>query len=213
MVVMVGVFSPRKDQELADERAIERALRETAALLRERELRNVFVDLMHEYNHQRVDHDIFREPEGETKKAKLAGWFHAEAPNIEVGVCPTEDSGTGAPFEGMDLRIVQKEMDIPSTGFVVNVEMQRHDPYDNEGKYEAEEFDIMRAYFDSYRAAPNAALLFHSAFTQGVSGRAGTGPHPEMGGMGRSEADRGVRFWFEWVHAEVGRWDYPRHTP
>jgi hypothetical protein len=128
-------------------------------------------------------------------------------------VCPTEDSGTGTEFEGMDVRIVQKEMDIPTSGFVVNVEMQRHDPYDNEGKYEAEEFGIMREYFDDYREADNAALLFHSAFTQGVTGRSGTGPHPEMGGMGRSEDDRGVRFWFEWVRDDVGRWDYPRHVP
>ena len=211
MVVMVGIFSPRKDQQLADEAAIERAVRETARFLREHELRNVFVDIMHEYNHRRVDHEIFREPEGAAKKARLARWFHEQAPEIEVGVCPAEDTGTGTQFEGMDVRIVQKEMDIPLEGYVVNVEMQRHDPYDNEGKYEKEEFGIMREYFDDYRAASNAALMFHSAYTQGVTGRSGTGPHPEMGGMGRSEADRGVRFWFEWVREELGPWRYPEH--
>jgi hypothetical protein len=205
MVVMVGIFSPRKDQQLADEAAIERAVRETASFLRDKQLRNVFVDIMHEYSHpERIEHEIFREPDGAAKKAKLAAWFHAEAPDIEVGVCPTEDAGTDAPFEGEDVRIIQKEMDIPETGFVVNVEMQRHDPYENEGKYEEEEFGIMREYFEDYREAENAALMFHSAFTQGITGKSGSGPHAEMGGMGRSEEDRGVRFWFEWVRAEVG---------
>jgi hypothetical protein len=213
MVVMVGLFSPRKDQELRDEAAIRQAIEQSAGFLRERGLRNVFVDIMHEYNHRRIDHDIFREPEGAAKKAELSGWFDAVAPDIEVGVCPTEGSDTEDHYPGMDVRLIQKEMDIPASGYVVNVEMQRHDPYDNEGKYEAEEFGIMRAYFDRYRAADNAALLFHSAFTQGITGKSGTGPHPEMGGTGRSEDDRGVRFYFEWVRDEVGRWQYPRHVP
>src|SRR4051794_16564241 len=51
MVVMVGLFSPRKDQELKGEAAVRRACEETAQLLTKRGLRNVFVDLMHEYNH------------------------------------------------------------------------------------------------------------------------------------------------------------------
>ena len=211
MVVMVGLFSPRKDQELRDEAAIERAIVETATFLRDQHLRNVFVDIMHEYNHRRVDHDLFREPDGAEKKAKLSGWFDAVAPGIEVGICPTEDSGTEDTYPGMDVRVIQKEMNIPGEGFVVNVEMQRHDPYDNEGKYEADEFEIMRAYFRDYRAADNAVLLFHSAFTQGITGKSGSGPHPEMGGYGRSDADRGVRFYFDWVQQEVGRWQYPRH--
>ncbi len=211
MVVMVGLFSPRKDQELRDEAAIQRAIVETATYLRDQHLRNVFVDIMHEYNHRRVDHDLFREPHGADKKAKLSAWFDAVAPGIEVGVCPTEDSGTDDTYPGMDVRVIQKEMPIPDEGFVVNVEMQRHDPYENEGKYEADEFEIMRAYFRDYRAAKNAVLLFHSAFSQGITGKSGSGPHPEMGGYGKSEADRGVRFYFEWVQQEVGRWQYPRH--
>ncbi len=213
MVVMVGILSPRKDQELRDEAAIQRAIEEAARYLEEHQLRNVLVDIMHEFNHERIDHELFREPGGADKKAKLTRWFKAVAPDIEVGVCPTEESGTADSYPGMDVRIIQKEMDIPSEGFVVNVEMQRHDPYENDGKYEPEEFPIMLGYFEDYLKADNAALLFHSAFTQGVTGKSGTAPHPEMGGHGKSEDDRGVRFYFEWVRDHVGRWEYPRHVP
>jgi hypothetical protein len=213
MVMMVGIFSPRKDQELEDDAAIQRAIQETARYLNEHQLRNVFVDIMHEYDHDRIDHEIFREPGGAEKKAKLTKWFKEVAPDIEVGVCPTEGSGTGDNYPGMDVRIVQKEMEIPAEGFVVNVETQRHDGYDNDGKFEPEEFPIMLGYFQDYLRADNAALLFHSAFTQGITGKSGTAPHPEMGGSGASEADRGVRFSFDWVLEHAGRWEYPRHVP
>ena len=212
MVVVVGLFSPRKDQELRGEHAVKRAIREAGTFLAENELRNVFVDIMHEYDHDRVDLDVFQEPGGAAKKSKLTTWFKEVAPGIEVGVCATEDSDTVPEYAGMDIRMIQKEMEIPPVGFTVNVEMQRHDAYENEGKFEAEEFDVMRGYFDRYHTAEHAALLFHSAFTQGVTGKSGTGPHPEMGGQGRSENDRGVRFYFEWVRDHVGRWQYPKHV-
>jgi hypothetical protein len=83
----------------------------------------VFVDIVHEYDHDRIDHEIFREPAGAEKKSKLTQWFHEVAPAIEAGVCPTEDSGAADSYTGMDVRMVQKEMEIPTEGFVVNVEM------------------------------------------------------------------------------------------
>lgn len=212
MVVMVGLFSPRKDQEFRDEAAVKRAVEETARFLDERNLRNVFVDIMHEYNHERVDMAIFKEPEGAAKKAKLTAWFSAVAPDIEAGICPTYKSGTAESYPGMQVRMIQKEAEIAPEGFVVNVEMQRHDPYENEGKYEAEEFDIMRGYFEQYQTKPNAALLFHSSYCQGITGKSGTGPHPEMGGYGKTEDDRGMRFYFEWVRDHVGRYQYPSHV-
>jgi hypothetical protein len=65
MVVMIGLFSHRKDQELKDEAAIRRAIEETAHFLTDRKLRNVFVDLVHEYDHTlRMDQPLFREPGG-----------------------------------------------------------------------------------------------------------------------------------------------------
>src|SRR5690606_28740250 len=85
MVVLVGLFSPRKDQQLEGPAAIERAVKETAAFLRERGLRNVFVDLVHEFDHtERADQDLLREPGGAEKKAQLAQWFKEVAPDIEV---------------------------------------------------------------------------------------------------------------------------------
>ena len=114
MVVMVGLFSPRKDQELEGEEAVRRAVEEAGRFLDERKLRNVFVDLAHEFDHTaRMDQPLFREPGGTEKKAKLAGWFKAAAPGIEVGVRPYEKSETADTYPGMDVRIIQKEMEIP----------------------------------------------------------------------------------------------------
>ena len=76
-----------------DEPAIKKAVQETARLLEARKLRNVFVDLMYEFDHpKRIDHAVYREPDGAAKKAKVAGWFHAIAPGIEVGVTTAAES-------------------------------------------------------------------------------------------------------------------------
>ena len=98
---MVGLFSPSKDQNLYDEAAIKRAVEEAARFLKERQLRNVFVDLVHEYNNpERMDQPLMREPDGAAKKAKLTQWFKAIAPEIEVGVCPAENTGTEDEYPG-----------------------------------------------------------------------------------------------------------------
>ena len=76
MVVMVGILSPRKDQDLYDDDAIRRAIEEAGRFLVKRNLKNVFVDIMHEFDQpDRIDHLILREPDGEAKKAKLTRWF------------------------------------------------------------------------------------------------------------------------------------------
>ncbi len=211
MVVMVGLFSPRKDDELKDEAAIRRACEETAKFLVRRKLKNVFCDLMHEYNHSRTDHDIFREPDGANKKATLTAWFNAYAPNIEAGICPTFKSGTADEYPGMTVRIIQKDHEIPTTGFVVNVETQRQDAYENDGKFEEDEFPTFLTLFERYSTAPNACMLFHSGWCQGITNGSGTAPNPEMGGYGKSENDRGIRFYYEWVRDNIGSYDYPRH--
>jgi prepilin-type N-terminal cleavage/methylation domain-containing protein/prepilin-type processing-associated H-X9-DG protein len=87
LVIVVGLLSPRKDQELKDEAAIQQALEETAKFLTDHQLRNVFVDLVHEYNNPRItarlDHDLVREPNGAEKKAKLTKWFRERAHHPE----------------------------------------------------------------------------------------------------------------------------------
>ena len=212
MVVMVGLFSPRKDQELKDNGAVQRACEETAKFLVRRKLNNVFCDIMHEYNHERIDLEIFREPNGADKKAKLTSWFKEFAPDIETGVGPAFKSGTGDEYAGMEVRLIQKEHPIPKSGFVVNVETQRHDAYSNDGKFEADEFPIFLNYFKEYVQAPNACMLFHSGWCQGITNGSGTAPNPEMGGYGKSEDDRGIRFYYEWVRDNIGRYEYPRHV-
>jgi hypothetical protein len=216
MVVMVGLISPRKDQELKDEPAFQRAIEETARFLTERKLRNVFVDLVHEYNNPRItnrfDHDIMHEPNGAEKKAKMTKWFKKFDPDVPVGVCPSWKSGTDDSYSGMDVRIIQKGADIPDKGFVVNVETLREDTYDNDGIFDAEAKKRMQKVWESYKAKPNAFMLFHSAYTQGITNKSGTAPHPEMGGDGTGPDDRGVRFYFEWVKENIGPYEYPRHA-
>jgi len=213
MVVMVGLFSPRKDQVFESDAAIERAVKETAQFLKDKQLRNVFVDLFHEYDHtERADKTLFREPGGEEKKGRLTSWFKSVAPDIEVGVCPYEGSTTKDVYPGMDVRIIQKEMPIPDTGFVVNVETQKQDSYENDGVFNEGQLEFVFADCRRYQAAPNAAMMFHAAFIQGIGNFSGTAPHPEMGGYGANSTDRGVRFYYDWVRENVGRWDYPRHV-
>jgi hypothetical protein len=212
MVVMVGVLSPRKDQDLYDEAAIRRAIEEAGRFLVDRRLKNVFVDLMHEFDQpERIDHEILREPDGAAKKAKLTKWFKDVAPDIEAGICPTVESGTGDTYPGMEVRIIQKQAAIPSEGFVVNVETLRQDPFENDGVFNKGHMDYMLADFRRYLDAPHAVMLFHSAYIQGITNKSGTAPHAEMGGYGTGPNDRGVRFYYEWVRDHVGRYEYPRH--
>lgn len=213
MVVMVGLLGPRKDQEFYDDAAIRRAIEETGRFLTERRLKNVFVDLCHEFNHpERIDKELLREPNGAEKKARLTRWFKAVAPDIEAGVCPCVDSGTADSYAGMEVRIIQKNMPLPSEGFVVNVEPVRQDVYQNDGIFNQTNLDYIYADCRRYQAAPNAVLMFHAAFIQGITNFSGTAPHAEMGGYGTGPNDRGVRFYYEWVRDNIGRWQYPRHV-
>jgi hypothetical protein len=211
MVVMVGLFSPRKDQEFNGEKAVQRACEETAKFLTKRKLRNVFVDIMHEYNHMRCDLEIFKEPNGDKKKARLTAWFKKYAPDIPVGVCPTYKGGTSLTYPGMDVTIVQKNEKVPDKGFVVNVETQREDGYDNDGIFGPAARKRMKATWEEYRGKPNAFLLFHSGFCQGITNKSGTAPHAEMGGYGTGPDDRGIRFYYEWVKDNIGPYKYPEH--
>lgn len=213
MVVMVGVLSPRKDQDLYDEAAIRRAIEEAGRFLVSRNLRNVFVDLMHEFDQpERIDHALLREPDGAAKKAKLTKWFKDVAPEIEAGVCPTYLSETADTYPGMDVRIIQKDMPIPSGGFVVNVETMRQDVFENDGVFNPGARAAVLENCQRYLDAPHAVMLFHAAFIQGLTNASRTAPHAEMGGYGTGPGDRGVRFYYEWVRDHVGRYEYPKHV-
>jgi hypothetical protein len=216
MVVLVGLLSPRKDQELKSEAAIRKAIENTARFLVARGLQNVFVDLCHEYNADRItarfDHDILHEPDGPAKKARLTSWFKAIAPEIRCGVCPSFPTPTADSYPGMDVRIIQKGHKLPDTGFIVNVETTREDVYDNDGIFDAAAKERMRATWEEYRKKPNAFLLFHCGYCMGITNKSGTAPNPEMGGNGTGPDDRGMRFYFEWVRDNIGPYQYPRHA-
>ncbi len=212
MVSMVGLISPRKDQDFYDDAAIQRAIEETGKFLVAKKLKNVFVDLCHEFdNPVRMDKELLREPRGAEKKAKLHRWFKAVAPDIEVGVCPDVGSETANSYPGMDVRFIQKQMPIPAEGFVVNLETLRQDEFQNDGVFNQTHRDYIFADCRRYLEAPHAVMLFHAAFIQGITNFSGTAPHAEMGGYGTGPNDRGVRFYYEWVRDNVGRWEYPRH--
>jgi hypothetical protein len=214
MVVLVTVLCPLKDQELEDEAALEHAVEESARCLEQNGLRNVFVDLMYEFDHpSRIDHDIYREPDGADKKARVAAWFHAIAPRIEVGVSKATESKTPDEFQGMDVRLIQKKDPIPDKGFVVNIEAARGDAFKDDGVYSPEARARVLAECERFQAAPNACMVLQSAFVQGITGGSGTAPHFEPGGQGTGPEDRGIRFYYDWVEQHVGRWVYPRHVP
>lgn len=214
MVVMVGIISPRKDQDFYDEAAIKAGIENSARFLKERNLKNVFVDIAHEFSHpERMDHALLREPDGEKKKMQLTKWFKDVAPDIECGICPDIDSGTPDHYPTMDVRIIQKEMPIPSSGFVVNVETLRQDVFQHDGIFTQANLDYTFAECQRYLENPRAVMLFHAGFIQGITNASGTAPHPEMGGYGTDVNDRGVRFYYDWVRDHVGRWEYPKHVP
>ena len=213
MVVGVTVFTPRNVANMQGEEAFKRALQETGRFLKDRGLRNVFVDIMHEYNHRRVVPDIFKEPGGPEKKAKLHRWFKEANSDVPAGVCATIDRGTEPFFPGSDFNIIQKTMPIPAKGFTMNVESHKRDNYDTDGVYSDKGLAENYEWFETYKKTPNAAIFLHAAFITGVTGRDGSAPHAEMGGYGKSPEDAGVRWYYEWVRDNVGRWEYPKHVP
>jgi hypothetical protein len=213
MVVCVGLLMPRKDELLKDEAAVRRAIEESGRLLTERRLKNVFVNLYQEFNHPtRVDHEIFREPDGAAKKARLTAWFKAVAPDIEVGICPNHLTGSAVDYPGCEVKLFQEGMPIPKTGFSVNTETADRDALGNEGVFNVYDLRSMQKEWSSYLNRPDSAMLFRSPYLEDVRGKQGTGPNFEMGGGGTGESDRGVRPYFEWLRANVGRWEYPRHV-
>lgn len=212
MVLHLGVVTPIKDQELRDEAAIRRAIEETARLLETRMIRNVVVDVMYEFDHPtRIFHDCFKEPGGSIKKAQAVSWFHAVAPGIEAGVTTETHSPSPKAFAGMDLHLIQKEDPIPDEGYALNIESLRRDVFGTEGVFTPRQVAELREEWKRYHVAPNVGYVLNTSYAQSIGGADGTGPHYEMGGDGTGPHDRGIRFYFEWVRDNVGRYQYPKH--
>jgi hypothetical protein len=143
---------------------------------------------------------------GAEKKAQLTAWFKMFAPEIPVGVCPSFPMNTATTYPGIDVRIIQIGAGIPDEGFVVNVEMQREDAYDDDGVFKPEARTRMLATFERYRSKPNA-LQFHCAYCQGITNKSGTALNPEINGTGPE--DRGMPIYFDWVKERIGPYRYP----
>jgi tripartite-type tricarboxylate transporter receptor subunit TctC len=217
MVIGVGLFTNRIASLLTrpdataviDETTAKRAIQEVGRFLVARQLHNVFVDLFHEYGAPRVAAPVFAEPDGAAKKAKLTAWFKEVAPQHKVGVCGAVHV-TATDYPGVDLRIMQKTAHIPLEAYVISCESMRADIYDRDGIFTEKDYEEIYAQLAQYRMAPNAALFISSGFSQGITGGMGSAPYAEMGGYG-SPDDPGIRFIYEWIRANVGRWEYPRH--
>lgn len=213
MVVCVTLMMPRKDEFLQDEAAVQRAIVESGQFLQARQLRNVMVNLFQEFNHgTRIDHEVLREPEGERKKSLMTSWFKAVAPDIEVGVTPNHQTGSKVDYPGADVQMFHEDMPIPAHGFALNTETPDPDLPGNEGVMTRHNRIRMEATWKRYLGSSRTAMLFRSPYLEDVRGKQGTGPNLEMGGWGAGESDRGVRFYFDWLQRNVGRWEYPQHV-
>jgi CubicO group peptidase (beta-lactamase class C family) len=91
MVMILSCLYQRQDQHLADERAVRRAVQETARWLARQRYTNVVLEIANEYPHGGFDHAIVRSPQGQCELIKLAraAWQEAAAAAV-----PTV---TGAP--------------------------------------------------------------------------------------------------------------------
>lgn len=213
MVVCLGVMMPRKDELLRDEAAVRRGIEETGRLLIDRGLKNVFVNLFQEFNHPlRIDHDIFQEPDGDAKKARLTAWFKSVAPDIEAGICSNHETGSSLTYHGCEVTLFHEGIPIPEVGFAVNTETADRDLSGHEGVFNAFDIASMHEEWEAYRQLDHAAMLFRSPYVEDVTGKQGTGPNFEVGGGGAGEDDRGIRPYYEWLRANVGRWEYPQHV-
>jgi hypothetical protein len=212
MVVCVGLMMPRKDELLRDEAAVHRAIEEVGKLLSEKKLGNVFVNIFQEFNHPtRIDHEIFREPDGAAKKAKLTAWLKAVAPNIEAGICPNHLTGSTVGYPGCEVLLFHEELPVPESGFSVNTETADLDASGHEGVFNEFHLALLKEECEKYKGLPHSAMLFRSPYVEDVTGKQGTGPNLEVGGGGTGESDRGIRPYYDWLRANVGRWQYPKH--
>src|SRR5690606_39426590 len=178
MAVCIGLLMPRKDQILRDEAAVRRAIEETAAFLERRKLRNVVVNLFQEFHHPtRIDHEVFREPDGARKKVLLTSWFKAVAPEIEVGICPNHLGGSPAEYPDCELVLIHEAMPLPESRFVLNTETPDEDMSGNEGVFQSFQRARMEATWRKYLETPRVAMLFRTPYVDNVRGRQGTGPN------------------------------------
>ena len=113
-------------------------------------------------------------------------------------------SGTGDSYPGMDVRIIQKDMPIPAKGFVVNVETLRQDIYQNDGVFNQSNLDYIFADCRRDKEAPNAAMLFHAAFIQGITNASGMHRTRRWAATPPTAEDRGVRFYYKWGPRQRG---------
>ena len=114
----------------------------------------------------------------------------------------------------MDVRLIQKADPIPADGegYALNIESLRRDTFGLDGLFPPEAKAELVREWENYKAAPNTGYVLNTAYTQSIGGPDGTGPHFEMGGYGTGPDDRGVRFYFDWVRDNVGRYIYPVHV-
>ena len=104
--------------------------------------------------------NCYASPTASERRCSSPSGSRISAPDIEVGICPDIDSGTPDSYPAMDVRIIQKQMPIPSSGFVVNVETLRQDQFSNDGVFTKSNLDYTFSDCQKYLDAPHAVMLF-----------------------------------------------------
>jgi hypothetical protein len=96
---------------------------------------------------------------------------------------------------------------------VLNTESPDPDLPGHEGVVNRFHIQRMEATWREYQVdGSRTAMLFRSPYLEDVRGQQGTGPNLEIGGGGSGDSDRGVRYYFDWLQKNVGRWEFPRHV-
>ncbi len=214
MVVMIGVLTPPKDQEFYDDAALRTAIEETARFVTEKGCSNVFVDLLDEFNHPAECQQAAAPRAGQCPKAgDDDGLVQSHRTSHCGGVGTHGNPGPAIRIRRRTSASSGRACRFPSRALSSMSSRRAKTIFQNDGIFNQSSRDVIYADCRNYLAAPNAAFLFHSAFVQGITNFSGTAPHGEMGGYGAGPTDRGIRFYYEWVRDNVGRWEHPRHVP
>jgi hypothetical protein len=108
--------------------------------------------------------------------------------------------------------MLHEEMAPPAQGFFVNTETADEDNSGNEGVFTKQSKARLETLWAGQLALGRGAMLFRTCYAEDVRGRMGVGPNAEMGGDGKGESDRGIRFFYDWSRRNLGRWEYPAHV-
>lgn len=192
MVAVVNLFYQGRDQELADDEAIRRALRATLAYIEP--WRHAWVHVINEPGHPGFDHPTLTSPDGQRTLYRLARELDS-ARVVFVSHVDGANDGFLADTWGRHTGVTP-----PGRGDV-SIEYARSDAYDAPGSFTPAQRDA--AVRDATEAARHGGYWFwHAAWHQKAD--ADGWPRFDAGGAG-TDTDPGVAFIWEAMRALASR--------